>query len=263
MRLRLLCVLAVLAPTVALRTSVAPASRSRSCSRVTGDDTTTAAKLLGPLRAFALAGVLASSALAAPLDAWAEAPAVADGATIAEKLAAMERQLAVLEAEKAAAEKAAAASTPAMVQAYGLESYGTDEAALKKMSDANSKLTDKSIKRVLDAGIDLAAKGANPETQQIDETNLRRAEERLTLIIDELAPNYVGGYTNRANVRVTLKDYEGAVRYYTDALRVAPLGKDAWLTKVNRGATLLALGRTDAALVDLEQVATVAIVACR
>ena len=186
-----------------------------------------------------------------------------DSATIAEKLAAMEKQLAALEAQKAADEKATAASQPAMVQAYGLETYGQDEVALKKMSDANSKLSDKAVKRVLDAGIELAARGVEVETQQVDQTNLRRAEERFTLIIEELAPNYVGGYTNRANVRVTLKDYEGAVRDYTDALRVAPLGKDAWLTKVNRGATLLALGRTDAALVDLEQVATVAIAACR
>ena len=41
---------------------------------------------------------------------------------------------------------------------------------------------------------------------------------------------------------------------YTAALRVAPLGRDAWMTKANRGATLLALGRPDDALKDLQQV---------
>mmetsp|Transcript_50509 Transcript_50509/g.139851 ORF Transcript_50509/g.139851 Transcript_50509/m.139851 type:complete len:309 (-) Transcript_50509:369-1295(-) len=130
----------------------------------------------------------------------------------------------------------------------------TDLAAARPLG--TDRLADKSVKRVLDAAIDLAARGADPETQQVDEVLLRRAEERFTLIIDELAPSYVGGYTNRANVRVALKDYEGAVRDYSEALRNAPLGKDAWLTKVNRGATLLAMGRSTEALVDLEQAVT-------
>ena len=61
-----------------------------------------------------------------------------------EKVAAMEGRLAELDSQSSPA--------PALVEAYGLQTYGPDEAALKKMSDANSKLTDKSIKKVLDAG---------------------------------------------------------------------------------------------------------------
>ena len=34
---------------------------------------------------------------------------------------------------------------------------------------------------------------------------LRQAEGRFTLLIDELAPTFAGGYANRANVRVALK----------------------------------------------------------
>ena len=127
-----------------------------------------------------------------------------------------------------------------------------DEAAMRKMAEANSKLADKAAKRVLDAGIGMAEKGLDPETQTKDETLLRRAEERFTLLIEELAPSFVGGYTNRANVRVALGDYEGAVSDYTEALRLAPVGSDVWVNRLNRGSTLLALGRADEALADLQ-----------
>ena len=61
---------------------------------------------------------------------------------MAEKVAAMERKIAELEAEKAAAEKVKFSAEAPIVKAYGLETYGADEAALKKMSDENSKLND-------------------------------------------------------------------------------------------------------------------------
>ncbi|KAL3892508.1 MAG: hypothetical protein SGPRY_015066, partial [Prymnesium sp.] len=221
---------------------------------------------LAQLHAVALAAVLACCTSLPMLPT-----PFAHAASISEKIALLDEKLA--EAEKSTA--AESSGPPAMVKAYGLDAYGADEAALKKMSDANSKLTDKAIKRVLDAGIELANKAVDPETQVVDIPALKRSEERFTLIIEELAPNYVGGYTNRANVRVSLKDYEvrvpvprelhlqpcepahrisqGAVRDYDEALRVAPLGRDAWLVKVNRGATLLALGKTSRALEDLEQ----------
>ena len=61
------------------------------------------------------------------------------------------------------------------------------------------------------------------------------------------------GYTNRANIRVALKKYEGAVADYTRALELAPLAKDRWVTLLNRGATLNKMGRRLDALNDLER----------
>jgi len=229
---------AALAPAVAVAL-VSPAQMPR---RITALQGVASGLLARQLPAAVLAAVVTGGRLAMPLDAWADP-------TMLEKVAAMENKIAAMDAEKSKATSA----LPPIVKAYDLEAYGVDGAALKKMSDTNSKLSDKSIKRVLDAGIELAARGSNPETQQVDTAVLRRAEDRFTLIIEELAPDFVGGYTNRANVRVALRDSEGAVRDYTDALRVAPLGKDAWLTKVNRGATLLALGKPSDALNDLQQ----------
>jgi len=127
------------------------------------------------------------------------------------------------------------------------------EAALKKQSEANTKVPDKQVKRVMDAGLELASRGADPETQQLDKTVLRKAEERFTIVIEELAPSFTGGYTARANVRVALGDYAAAVDDYTAALKLAPVGPDAWMTKLNRGSTLMQLGKSAEALTDLER----------
>ena len=78
----------------------------------------------------------------------------------------------------------------------------SDMAALKKYSAENSKLP-KAARKVFDAGVELAAKGADEETQSRNLDVLARAEERFTFLIDgeedqpPLAPNYYGSYTNR------------------------------------------------------------------
>ncbi|KAL1522740.1 hypothetical protein AB1Y20_017713 [Prymnesium parvum] len=203
-------------------------------------------RLASQMRTLVLASVIATNTLLSPFPAGIPLSALADDAPLATSPGG---------AASKGVSSLASGATP-MVKAYGLEAYGKNEEALKKMSDANSRLDDKAVKRVLDSGLELAQRAADPETQQVDPALLRKAEERFTLIIEELAPSYVGGYTNRANVRVALRDYEAAVRDYTDALRLAPLGRDAWLIKVNRGATLLALGRPNEALEDLEQAVT-------
>ena len=70
----------------------------------------------------------------------------------------------------------------------------TDNGAnLQKLSDQNSKLPDKAAQRVFDAGLEFASRGADEETQQLNKDALARAENRFTLLIDELAPNYYGG----------------------------------------------------------------------
>uniref|UniRef100_A0A7S3B6A1 Tetratricopeptide repeat protein n=1 Tax=Haptolina ericina TaxID=156174 RepID=A0A7S3B6A1_9EUKA len=117
-------------------------------------------------------------------------------------------------------------------------------------------MPDKNVKRVIDAGLEIAARGADPETQILDKKILRRAEERFTLVIEELAPSYTGGYTARANVRVAIGDYDGAAEDYSAALTLAPVGPDAWMTKLNRGSTFLAMGKPGEALADLESAVT-------
>jgi len=130
----------------------------------------------------------------------------------------------------------------------------TDNGAnLQKLSDQNSKLPDKAAQRVFDAGLEFASRGADEETQQLNKDALARAEIRFTLLIDELAPNYYGGYTNRANVRVAVGNYAGAVADYEAALRLAPLSKDVWITRLNLGNTQLAMGQADEALVNLQR----------
>ena len=120
--------------------------------------------------------------------------------------------------------------------------------ALRKVSVTNSQLMDKGALRVLKTGQEFAERGADPETQTLDQAVLRKAEGRFTLLIDELAPTFAGGYSNRANVRVALKDYAGAVADYEVALRLSPLADDAWINWLNRGSTLLAAGEAERAL---------------
>merc|ERR1719310_809715 len=81
-----------------------------------------------------------------------------------------------------------------------------DKVALRKISQVNSQLKDKGALKVLKVGQEIAARGADPETQMLDVDTLRQAEGRFTLLIEELAPTFAGGYSNRANVRVALKE---------------------------------------------------------
>ena len=107
---------------------------------------------------------------------------------------------------------------------------------LQRMSDENTKLKDKMVKKIFDAGLKLASEGANEEEQQIDFAKLSKAEERFTTVIEDLAPNYAYGYTNRANVRVARKELDGALADYTKALELAPLAPDTWVMYLNRGS---------------------------
>jgi len=128
-----------------------------------------------------------------------------------------------------------------------------EKVALRKVSITNSQLKDKGALKVFKSGQGYAERGADPETQVFDAGVLRQAEGRFTLLIDELAPTFAGGYANRANVRVALKDYEGAVADYEAALRLSPLADDAWINWLNRGSTLLAAGQPERALPDLQR----------
>lgn len=128
-----------------------------------------------------------------------------------------------------------------------------EKVALRKVSVANSQLKDKGALKILKSGQDYAERGADPETQMLDPAVLRQAEGRFTLLIDELAPTFAGGYANRANVRVALKDYTGAAADYEAALRLSPLADDAWVNWLNRGSVLLAAGEAERALPDLQR----------
>jgi len=124
---------------------------------------------------------------------------------------------------------------------------------LKRQSDENTKLpaNSKVAKRAFDQGLELATKGADEETQKLDDSTLARAEDKFTLLVDELAPNYAYAYTNRANVRIARSNFVGAIEDYGRALELAPLATDAWVTYLNRGSTLLRIDRPREALRDL------------
>jgi tetratricopeptide (TPR) repeat protein len=115
-------------------------------------------------------------------------------------------------------------------------------------SELHSRLEDKAAMKIFKAGLELAAQGADPESQTRNLEQLRKAEDRFTLLIDELAPSFAGGYANRANVRVALGGDEalrGALEDYSRALELAPESKDAWVNRLNRGSTLVGLGRPE------------------
>ena len=142
--------------------------------------------------------------------AWAEEPPPAVETAPLTELASV---------PSAAAESASRAMVPPPLS---VPAESLSEAALKKQSEANTKMPDKNVKRVIDAGLEIAARGADPETQILDKKILRRAEERFTLVIEELAPSYTGGYTARANVRVAIGDYDGAVGRLVEWHRPTP-----------------------------------------
>ena len=148
---------------------------------------------------------------------------------------------------------ALAATTPSL-PALAVDASTLNEAELKAMSARNVKLPpgNGAAERAFASGVELAAKAQDADTQTRDVAMLRRAEEKLSLLVDDLAPEYVGGYTNRANVRVALGDLDAAVADYNRAYELAPLAPDAWIVLLNRGSTLLAQGRTDLALADMQ-----------
>ena len=117
-------------------------------------------------------------------------------------------------------------------------------------------VTDKVAKKIFEAGLSLATRGADEETQELNDSTLSKAEERFTLLIEDMAPNYCYGYTNRANVRVARGNYQGALEDYNQALQLAPLASDAWVTYLNRGSTFNRLGRQSEALMDFERAVT-------
>ena len=116
---------------------------------------------------------------------------------------------------------------------------------LQRMTDQNTKLPEgaKGAKRTFDQGLELAERGADEEEQRRDDVILGNAEAKFTLIIEELAPDFAYAYTNRANVRIARGNNYGAIADYGRALELAPLAKDAWVTQLNLGSTLLAVDR--------------------
>jgi tetratricopeptide (TPR) repeat protein len=52
---------------------------------------------------------------------------------------------------------------------------------------------------------------------------------------------------------VARANYAGAVSDYSSALTLAPFAEDVWVTLLNRGSTLQALGRPAEALADLQK----------
>uniref|UniRef100_A0A7S4ETF5 Tetratricopeptide repeat protein n=1 Tax=Chrysotila carterae TaxID=13221 RepID=A0A7S4ETF5_CHRCT len=150
---------------------------------------------------------------------------------------------------------ALAASAPLLAGSLSVAdtSVASTEAELVRMSQQNSKLEDRQAIKLFESGMDLAAKGADPETQERNDDALKKAEERFTLLVEEFAPNYADGYANRANVRVARGDLEGAVRDYDTALQLVPRGNSVWVNLLNRGATRSALGDTELALSDLQE----------
>ena len=126
---------------------------------------------------------------------------------------------------------------------------------LQRQSDENTKIPEgnKAAKRVYEQALELANKATDQDEQRKDMFKLRNAEEKFTLLADELTPNFAYAYTNRANVRVALGNYMGAIRDYGRAIELAPLAKDTWVTLLNRGSTLLAIERPDLALPDLQK----------
>ena len=76
------------------------------------------------------------------------------------------------------------------------------ETLMNNTMQENTKLKDKGVRKVYDSGLELAARGSDPETQKVDDGVLAKAEDRFTMVIEELAPSYTGGYSSRGNVRV-------------------------------------------------------------
>jgi hypothetical protein len=116
------------------------------------------------------------------------------------------------------------------------------------LSELNTRLDDKGATKIFRAGLELAAQGSDAVTQLRDMVALRKAEDRFSLLIDELAPNFTGGYTNRANVRVAIggdEELRGAIDDYSRALELAPEALDVWVTRLNRGSTRMAIGRKE------------------
>ena len=126
---------------------------------------------------------------------------------------------------------------------------------LQRQTDENTKLPDgdKAAKRVYEQGLELAKRGADEEEQQKDDVKLRNAEDKFTVLAEEMAPNFAYAYTNRANVRVARGNFVGAIEDYSRAIELAPLAKDTWVTLLNRGSTLLEMRRPELALTDLKK----------
>lgn len=69
-------------------------------------------------------------------------------------------------------------------------------------------------------------------------------DEALTLYDDiiEQSPDFAPAYSNRANIYVSRKRLDDAIRDYSRAIDLAPLDSNAWVIFVNRGCTRLSRG---------------------
>ncbi|KAI0564433.1 TPR repeat containing protein [Gracilaria domingensis] len=112
------------------------------------------------------------------------------------------------------------------------------ERDLREMSRRNTRLTGKKS-QLFSSARRAAAEG-----------DLDGALGMYNRLVGE-APTFAPAYSNRANILVAGGKFTEAERDYGEALKLAPLDGDTWVLYVNRGATRLALGRTEDALADL------------
>jgi tetratricopeptide (TPR) repeat protein len=73
----------------------------------------------------------------------------------------------------------------------------------------------------------------------------------------ELAPDFVYGYYNRANMEAMLKDYRAAIVDYDKAIELSPSFADAYF---NRGLTHIFLGNNRQGISDLSKAGELGIV---
>lgn len=106
------------------------------------------------------------------------------------------------------------------------------------MSKRNSRVPDGLASRLLKSG-----------TERAEEGDLAAALREYTKLVD-VAPDFSGGFSNRANVLVGLKRYEEALGDYDRAMELAPLSMDAPTLLLNRGVTRSVMGNRQGALAD-------------
>jgi len=110
----------------------------------------------------------------------------------------------------------------------------------KEMSKRNSRVTGD------------AANLFNLAKKMAEIGNYNEALNRYNELI-ESTPNFAGGYSNRANLKVAKKEYESALTDYGRAIELAPLASDTWVVYLNRGCVYEELNRQDEALQDFNR----------
>jgi tetratricopeptide (TPR) repeat protein len=103
---------------------------------------------------------------------------------------------------------------------------------------------------------------AQSQRDEIDKTGEMSGAEYDAVMFDlnrviELAPDFVYGYYNRANVEAMLKDYRAAIVDYDKSIELSPTFADAYF---NRGLTHIFLGNNRQGISDLSKAGELGIV---